>query len=182
MDVIPNATVPEHSICTDPVRMATEVLKKAARVNAEPARKRLTKDYTRLSTQIVLNETAMKDSLAYVKTMRVVDEAEVEAHLSQIKELATCIDSEKQRRDTALAAVVAQEWKEQRTEFEYLVQHVDQTENPFASHEKLARIYNELSQNGVEVLALRSKLKNCLSLLSEGGGGREVHFRELGVD
>ncbi|KAF4147746.1 hypothetical protein GN958_ATG03101 [Phytophthora infestans] len=87
-----------------------EVLKKAAKANADPAKKRLTRDYTRVSTQIAINEAAMKAWLAYVNNFGGGDEAEIEAHLTQIKELATCIDSEKQRRDTALAAVIAQEW------------------------------------------------------------------------
>ncbi|ETL97254.1 hypothetical protein L917_05428, partial [Phytophthora nicotianae] len=179
VDVIPDVlTGPDHYICSDPIRMATEVSKKAAKVNADPAKECLTRDYTRLSTQIVMNETAMKDSLAYVKNLG-ADEAEVKAHLTQITELATCIDSEKQRRDTALAAVIAQEWKEQRDEFQYIVQQVDQTDTMHASHEKLTRTYSDISQNDVEMLALQAKLKNRLSLLRGSDVYQDTQLQEL---
>ncbi|KAL3669688.1 hypothetical protein V7S43_005069 [Phytophthora oleae] len=53
----------------DILKEATEILKMATQTQAAPALKRLVKDYIRLNNQIVMNEAAVQDSLAYVKSL-----------------------------------------------------------------------------------------------------------------
>jgi hypothetical protein len=138
------ASLPDRS--AEVVKAATEILKKAALAKTDPAQKRLVKDYTRLSNQIVMNETAMEDSLEYVETLESADDDEAAQHLSQIEELQSSIDNEKQRRDTTLAAVIAQEWKEKREGFERMVRRTNQAGTRHASHEQLAAVYSNLMQ------------------------------------
>ncbi|KAL3669689.1 hypothetical protein V7S43_005070 [Phytophthora oleae] len=96
--------------------------------------------------------------------------------MKQIDELKASIDNEKRRRGTALAAVIAQEWKHKLEEFERLAGQVGLKGIPHLSHEQLAGTYTELNRIGEEVLSLQSKLKNRLS---GDGTGTTAQFEEV---
>ncbi|KAL3669690.1 hypothetical protein V7S43_005071 [Phytophthora oleae] len=158
--------------------MASELLKKAARVDTDPMQKRLVKDYTNLCSQVMTNKAAMKDSLTYVKGLNACEDVEIAANATQMKELAIRIDSGKRRREAALAAMIAQEWKGQKCELKYLVRQVEPTESLQALHEKFTETLNSLSQNGAEVVALRAKVKSCLQNAQSVG---DTVFQELEI-
>ncbi|KAK1928694.1 hypothetical protein P3T76_015797 [Phytophthora citrophthora] len=152
----------EQYTCSNPIRMATELLQKAARVKSDPTRKRLAKDYTSLSSYVITNEADLRDSLA---------RAEITACATRIKELAVRIDCKKRRRDAALAA-------DQKSELEYLVRQVEPTEPLHASHEKLTHVLIDLHQNGAGIVALQVKLESCLQNAQSVSG---TAFQELEI-
>ncbi|KAL4140480.1 hypothetical protein PRNP1_014764 [Phytophthora ramorum] len=153
--------------------IVTEVLKKAAKVTADPAEKRLVKDYTQLSNQVSHNELTLEDSLHYVKMNHAASDPEAAEHFKQIDELTVLINDERRRRDTVLAAVIAQEWRGRREELENLVGQVGLIDTPRVSHEQLTTIYSQLGRNCEKLIRLQSKLKTGLS------AGRDNHVHEL---
>ncbi|RLN64367.1 hypothetical protein BBJ28_00018225 [Nothophytophthora sp. Chile5] len=72
---------------------------------ADPRERRLAAEYVRVHKQIALNETAMEDSLVYVKAMVEVDQGGAAEHHKQIMELCVSINEAKERRESALAAL-----------------------------------------------------------------------------
>ncbi|GMF25422.1 unnamed protein product [Phytophthora lilii] len=159
---------------------ATEAVREDTKVHSDYVHKRLMKDNSRLSDQIKLNEIAIEDSLDYVKTIAATNEAEAIEHMYQIEELRVSVNKKKQRRDTALAAVIAEKWRGKQEELDHLVRQVACADSPpLTSHELLTMVSSKLGQNGEVVQILHSKLKNRISCLHVDDTNKDTQFIEV---
>ncbi|KAL4140479.1 hypothetical protein PRNP1_014763 [Phytophthora ramorum] len=158
---------------------ATETMARAEEASTSPPGHSLIKDYTRMSEQIALNSTAMKDALAYVKIAANINAVEAREHMNQIKELAMVISKEERRRDTALAAIIAQEWNSSQEELERLLDESSGTGSTSSSHEKLASVYKKQEANTLELQRVQVKLSNRLSWLQGGGNVSHNQLQEV---
>ncbi|KAG3036591.1 hypothetical protein PC128_g439 [Phytophthora cactorum] len=132
-------------------------------VSVDPEKSRLVSEYTLLTTEIVLNETAMEESREYAVQIINSDKTEVTEHLNQIKELSVYVNKEKKRRDAARASLIVHEWGGKRSELQCLVRTPALKLNTVASHEKLCALYDKLMAKDEKIVGLRSKLKNQLT-------------------
>ncbi|RLN38040.1 hypothetical protein BBJ28_00001097 [Nothophytophthora sp. Chile5] len=159
---------------------ATEPLATTApeRDTAGPTKKRLTTEYVRVHKQIALNETAMEDSLAYVKAMMEVDQGSAAEHHEQIMELCVSINEAKTRRESALAALIAHEWLGRREELERLVRTAA-TEQCDTRHELFLSICLKLERKEEGILALEGKLKKRLQWMRAADIPSHLQIEEL---
>ncbi|POM62920.1 hypothetical protein PHPALM_27868 [Phytophthora palmivora] len=81
-----------------------------SRVQESLVKKKLTKTYNCLNDQIVMNETAINDAAAYMKTIKDVDETMATEQQNQIMELVVSVNKEKEKRSAALAELIVQHW------------------------------------------------------------------------
>ncbi|POM62918.1 LOW QUALITY PROTEIN: hypothetical protein PHPALM_27866 [Phytophthora palmivora] len=89
-------------------RNATRNLARAiqSRIQEDPKKQQLTEAYDYLNKQITMNETAIEDALDYIKAIKSVDGAMAVEQHGQIMELVVSINKEKERRESALAALI----------------------------------------------------------------------------
>ncbi|EEY68440.1 uncharacterized protein PITG_04896 [Phytophthora infestans T30-4] len=77
-----------------------------ARVDEDSKMRHLTEAYNHLNIQISMNETAIDDGLDCIKAIKDVDEATAMEQHSQVMELVVLINKEKEKRASALAALI----------------------------------------------------------------------------
>lgn len=147
--------------------------------NEDPVKTRFIEDFIRLNEQIGLNETAIEDSLAYVKMIFDIDKTGAAQHLDDIKSLTVTLNKEKRRRDSIIASVVAREWSERRDELERRLGVEVETESSGPPYDKLTSMYKKLEQARSAIAPLQVKLQNRLSWLSADDSGRDAQFQEL---
>ncbi|ETL85563.1 hypothetical protein L917_14908 [Phytophthora nicotianae] len=100
--------VDKQPTCEEIYREATRILARAVqvRVHEDSKKRQLTEAYDHLNEQISMNETAIDDALDYIKAIKDVDEAIATEQHSQIMELVVSINKEKEKRASALAALI----------------------------------------------------------------------------
>ncbi|KAI9994835.1 hypothetical protein PInf_011673 [Phytophthora infestans] len=76
------------------------------RVDEDSKMRHLTEAYNHLNKQISMNETAIDDGLDCIKAIKDVDEATAMEQHSQVMELVVLINKEKEKRASALAALI----------------------------------------------------------------------------
>ncbi|RLN68063.1 hypothetical protein BBJ28_00001174 [Nothophytophthora sp. Chile5] len=133
--------------------------------------------YNRLNDQILLNEKVEEDSLARMAAVIGEDKATAVELRSQIYELRASIKIEKDKRDAAVAAVIAHAWEgkheelalklETLTASSVSVEHQDWHEECAAIAVKLKKKDKELAALGVQVKAGLASLNSLLAILEE---------------
>ncbi|RLN38033.1 hypothetical protein BBJ28_00001098 [Nothophytophthora sp. Chile5] len=148
-------------------------------------KKDLTDAYDHLNAQILLNERAVEDSISHVRLLMDADKAAAVEFQSQIDELQVSINVEKGKRDVAVAALVAHEWRTRHDEFEALVGPVAARSMPGAMqtfHEKCAEIATQMAQKDQLLAELAQTIEAVRGATSPVGnhGGRRSRYEELG--
>jgi hypothetical protein len=116
-------------------------------VNETCRKQKLTEAYSHLNDRISLNETAINDATAYVKTIKDADKAVAMEHHNQIMELVVSINKEKEKRSAALAAVTVQHWTGRKPDLSLLVNakpSEDTRRGP--THENLASLLSRVDK------------------------------------
>lgn len=108
-----------------------------------------------------------------------VDSVKVAESMRHIAELKKAANQEKQRRDTILAYIIAQEWKDKGNELEQLMLESADNEEVEEPHRKLVAIYEKLEQERNKIFTLTIKLKNRLRWLKPTATDRDPQFQEL---
>ncbi|EGZ27019.1 hypothetical protein PHYSODRAFT_320878 [Phytophthora sojae] len=124
----------------------------------------------------MLNEEVVMESLKAMRTSKITDAADASEHLSQIKELVVCISQERQRRDSALAAVLAHEYQENGKESGHFAEDKKMLS---AIHGRLASIYRKLEQNQEELRALQLELNKRVRCLNAEPPTCDTELKEV---
>ncbi|ETK78918.1 hypothetical protein L915_15184 [Phytophthora nicotianae] len=136
------------STCTSSVNNVDGVDLDSPAANDSVAIKLIEK-YNRLNYQIITNERALEDSVAYLKeTPRDAQTSSSEVY-SQLDELRVYIDIEKSKRDEAVAAVIAQQWNNRKDEFRLLLETMtvkSKLSAQKAFHEECVEITSQLGE------------------------------------
>ncbi|KAF4147747.1 hypothetical protein GN958_ATG03102 [Phytophthora infestans] len=154
---------------------AAKLFLKAKEIEVDSVERELASDYIRVCRQFSSNEAAINDHFRRGRTDLLVPEF---VGSTQTDALPAALVQEKQRRDAALASLIAYKWRneEDRPEQDKQSSAGDKAELP---HDKIAAIYDKVLQNQDEMLSLRIKLSNRLSWLKATDTDRDAQFQEL---
>ncbi|OWZ14331.1 hypothetical protein PHMEG_00012211 [Phytophthora megakarya] len=115
--------------------------------NQNKKKKKLTKAYNLLYDEIMMNETAINDAAAYMKTLKDVDEVMAMEQQNEIMELVVSINKEKEKRSAALAQLIIHHWSSRMTILRSQLEgDPSKRRQGGASHEKLAAILSRPSK------------------------------------
>ncbi|KAE9294976.1 hypothetical protein PF008_g24395 [Phytophthora fragariae] len=146
--------------CVTIIEAASRTFAESEQLERDPLKLRLRDNYIRLSDQITVNEMAMEDLMAYVKTIETSDKDEASYNLIQIEEAAASVSEAKQLRDTALAVVVAHEWIGKESMLDKLLRpSIDENISDPEVHKKLALLYGKLQLKEERLEMLHEKLR-----------------------
>ncbi|OWZ15477.1 hypothetical protein PHMEG_00010874 [Phytophthora megakarya] len=111
----------------------------------------LIEKYNHLNDQIITNERALEDSLAFLKEISQHDGTSTNSSelRTQLNELRIFIDVEKNKRDEAVATIIVQRWNTKRAEFRLLLENMAVKSKPNAEkafHEDCAEIASQLEE------------------------------------
>ncbi|KAG6612492.1 uncharacterized protein IUM83_03186 [Phytophthora cinnamomi] len=170
----------ENQNCADILDTASRIACELAQLDKGPLKLRLRENYIRLTEQILVNEMAIEDLVAYVKAAETNDQEEASYHLIQIEEAVTSIREVKQHRETALAVVVAHEWTGKEAILDKVL-HLsdDDSTADQEAHERLALNCGELERIDGTLLPLHVKLKILLKDLSNEPGPQAHRVEDL---
>ncbi|KAG7381918.1 hypothetical protein PHYPSEUDO_005445 [Phytophthora pseudosyringae] len=147
----------------------------------DPVKTMLTDKYNRLNDQIITNEKALEDSVAYLKEISPHDEVSSSELRTQLDELRVYIDVEKGKRAEAVAAIIAHRWNSKRAEFRLVLENLavkSKLNAEKAFHEDCAEIANQLEEKN-EVL---SKLGDLIGMNTENSSWNEVPIPKYAVE
>ncbi|EGZ27029.1 hypothetical protein PHYSODRAFT_293131 [Phytophthora sojae] len=133
------------------ILITTQILARAKRVTVDSTKQRLVEEYTRVVECI----------LAYAKEMAAYDEAEA-TRCRQEMEMKMSVEIERQRRDSALAAVLVHEWRDHKEQLDQMLARSDCPNSLVVSHAELAAVYNRMMHNDLTVARLQGKLRGLL--------------------
>ncbi|KAG2790468.1 hypothetical protein PC129_g122 [Phytophthora cactorum] len=155
----------KQSTCEDIHREATHILARAvqARVHEDPKKHQLTEAYDHLNEQISMNETALDDALDYIKAIKDVDEAIAMEQHSQIMELVVSINKEKERRASALAALIIYNFiNKQDTLVSLLEEEPPGEGRSKTNHDELGALFSQIEQKDIVLETLEMHLNEQL--------------------
>ncbi|KAL4095208.1 hypothetical protein PRIC1_008585 [Phytophthora ramorum] len=133
----------------------------------------------------MMNETAINDARDYVKAIKDVDEAMAIEQHSQIMELVVSINQEKEKRASALAALIMFTWTGNKdTLLSVLNEKPSAARKNEASHEKLGAISCRIEQKNNELETLKMHLNEQLEWVrdipsSVSESGKALRFKAL---
>ncbi|GMF31493.1 unnamed protein product [Phytophthora lilii] len=137
----------------------------------------LIKTYNSLNDQIITNERALEDSVAYLREVSVLNEARSRELRTQLDELRVYIDVEKGKRDDAVAAIIAKRWHTKQLGFRLLLENMavkSKADAEKAFHEECAEIAHQLEEKN-RVLSKLSGLIGAGRLgAGSPSGGNEI--------
>ncbi|POM62402.1 hypothetical protein PHPALM_28449 [Phytophthora palmivora] len=146
-------------------RNATRNLARAiqSRIQEDPKKQQLTEAYDYLNKQITMNETAIEDALDYIKAIKSVDGAMAVEQHGQIMELVVSINKEKERRESALAALIFYVFAEKQDTLRSLLnEEILGARWSEASHEKLGTILSHIEEKDSVLETLETHLNEQL--------------------
>ncbi|KAL3660115.1 hypothetical protein V7S43_015036 [Phytophthora oleae] len=151
--------------CEEIHREATRNLAQAvrSREHEDPKQRKLTEDYDHLNEQISINETAIDDALDYIKANKDIDEARAMEQHSQIMELVVSINTEKEKRASALAALIVHIFADRQDMLKSLLENSSATTTNGANHGKLGAISSQIEEKDGVLETLEMHLNEQLN-------------------
>eukprot|EP00644_Phytophthora_capsici_P013927 jgi/Phyca11/551160/estExt2_Genewise1Plus.C_PHYCAscaffold_400312 len=146
-------------------REATRNLARAvqSRTHEDSKQQKLAEAYDHLNEQISMNETAIDDALDYIKAIKDIDEAKANEQHSQIMELVVSINTEKERRASALAALIVHNFAERQNMLKTLLEETPSARTTNGvSHGKLGTISSQIEERESVLETLKVHLNEQL--------------------
>ncbi|KAF1790544.1 hypothetical protein GQ600_27945 [Phytophthora cactorum] len=110
-----------------------------------------------------MNETALDDALDYIKAIKDVDEAIAMEQHSQIMELVVSINKEKERRASALAALIIYNFiNKQDTLVSLLEEEPPGEGRSKTNHDELGALFSQIEQKDIVLETLEMHLNEQL--------------------
>lgn len=124
----------------------------------DPGKISLLENYNHVNGQIIINERALEDSMAYLDKTCDGDELSNLEIRDQIDELRKYLNVAKGKRDKAVAAIIAHRWSARRIEFRLLLEKMTVKSKPDAEkvfHEECAIIADQSAEKDQAISELK---------------------------
>ncbi|KAG7381924.1 hypothetical protein PHYPSEUDO_005451 [Phytophthora pseudosyringae] len=157
-----------NSFIHDDISMKNLTPSAPSQMECDLEMRQLAKAYCDLNNQSTINETAIDDTLAYVKAIKEVDESQANENRNQIMKLIVSINQEKKKRYTALAALLVCMWSgEEETLLSLLHEDPSETHNSSVTHSELPPLSLQLDDKHRELETLNLQLNDQIQWMSE---------------